>query len=73
MIVHPSSCSNVIQNSREREIKRTATRSCRTQKRALHVYSPGVAATGVVVWPAAAAAAAATAATAALQQLILLL
>jgi len=28
------------------ELTRTATRSCRTRKRALHVYSPGVAARG---------------------------
>jgi len=38
----------------------TATRSCRTRKRAVHAYSPGVA--------AAAAAAAATAAAAAIKQ-----
>ena len=31
---------------RLQRITRTATRSCRTQKRALHVYSPGVAARG---------------------------
>jgi len=44
---------------------RTATRSCRSRKRAVHVYSPGVAA-------AAAAAAAATALFLLQQQLLLL-
>jgi len=34
-------------------LTRTAMRSCWTRRRALHVYSPGVAA-GSVVWPAAA-------------------
>jgi len=38
-------------------IRRTATRSCRTRKRVVHVYSPGVPATRHV-WPAAATAAA---------------
>jgi len=49
-------------------LTRTATRSCRTRKRALHVYSPGVAATRHVK-PAATA----PAATALLLLLLLLL
>jgi len=31
--------------------RRTATRGCRTRKRAVHVYSPGVAATRNVYGP----------------------
>jgi len=43
---------------------RTATRSCRTRKRVIYVYSPGVATTRHV-WPATVTAAAAAAAAAA--------
>jgi len=38
-------------------LTRTATRSCRTRKRALNVYSPGVAAAPAAVAAASAASA----------------
>jgi len=38
-------------------VTRTATRSCRTRKRAVHVYSPDVAATRAA-WPVGTAASA---------------